>query len=1744
MQKRNWKKILAFVLSFSMLITALSTIVWQSSANELSDVVGVSKIVQKEPAQNAFVDSYLCEDGSLISSVFTRPVNYWDNGRWKNVDSRLVLSNRVLSDSGNATYMPRASALEVSFPQVLSDGEISIGNNGYTLRFSVSAENQGVSMHRAANLVDTGNLTSSLLTRESDPPESKGNKTRAEEIQEYNAEIMELENLSAGIAFEKVFPDADLEYVILSDGIEKYIVVYSQQAEYIYRFNMDLDGLVPVPQEDGSILLVEPNDPLSVVFILPAPYMYDANGAYSTDVKMTLENGVLTITADSAWLNSEERVLPAVIDPTINTHKDNWTIIHDSYASSRYPNASLGSLMINSFRLYTGNNSGDYDRAYVRFDLADLLLENIKILYGQFELRKESSNNLTLEVRDLNHPSTTEWKAPRELTWNNQPLPATVNSAQSLELIDSKNTDPGSTYYRFDVTSALESWYDGGNYNKDKNKGLVITVPNENVGGQAALCSSRAILSGNRPVLWFVYEKLALKVTPSSWSASAQGGNSSAISIESNTDWTITTNQNWLHVSKTSGSGDSNFTITADTTDSIKDRTGTVTVETVDGPIAEKIKVTQAGTELTVDSTLWNPGTAMADTTINVTSNITWNVSVDPLCQSWISVNNITNSSFEIIADENTNAAGRDGTVKVKTGNGVITETIYVTQAGTVLGVNPSRWTPGIQADSTDIGVKSTETWSVSVDQLCQDWLFVTKTSGSGNDDFTINVAANASDIPRSGTVTVETLNSGAISTIDVTQEGMTLGLGLSSWSASAQGGDSPVITIASNTGWTITPNQSWLSATETSGSGNSTFTISAEPNTGVTERTGTVTVQTGANIEVIQVMQVDELSGFFNNFNPDGSLSLKASTEYSHPLGTFAMELSFAAYFPLPIGFTGGLQTALASFTKGTKPIEQMLEDYEFQGVVPKNYGHTWLELITDNWLFRRVGFTIAHRDVVVDSSGTTRPLVVVPIRGTAADLEWLGNVLTATTLTDQLAGFPVAFEEVRDDLDTYLDASRVGGTLRSKNPMILITGHSRGAAIANMLAAHLNNSGSISPDDIYAYTFATPNVDRHLYDARTHTNIFNILNNNDVVTFVPRSILGDNIWGRYGLEFPFSMPPSSDWICCIIGNMEQHPFGVFGHMMQVYLEWMTTGLPNELSKPPEDITCADMRDASTGKQVPKGMLPILLSAKCPVGVTVYDSEGYEMAHESTGGAGSQGQGGMGVQSVSSQSSNVFDSDVFSWVTEDDAKVFFILPGSDASEAIVVANDSGTMNLSIATVDASSENQPHEVKTFEDVDLFTGRKFKTDLTADISDVCLWILDEYDNIIGKVAEDGTEIIYIIPGDFEEPLMNYLLAKTAVPLDQMETLVGAILALDILSLDALRDIYEKEGYTETETEDLIEALLTNYSTDDLYMCVAPLLNGEDFNQWLEPNDDLWPWVWYLEALIDELTDCIMDTLDLDEYNPGDIEMTKFAVQQVLMGYSYLIRAEQSELRKIALRVFRDRNEEVGLLYQALDTLLAGDAFAETMVDPLDEAYDGLCAKAFEFSELDENEAMGIFDALLPAVLPLEMPSLDNLLQLCNGWGYTQTKTEETVELIAALLATEPFVAAVFLSNDELGGFCASLYDNGPVPSSGGCSDTSHAANALTLASATYYPIASAIRSRAANVLELDPQDENDAYLLNLISEGFLYCYFAEYLEQVNIWLVAQGDAPIDFGNYTSQVSQFISQMNDMLLELGL
>ena len=142
---------------------------------------------------------------------------------------------------------------------------------------------------------------------------------------------------------------------------------------------------------------------------------------------------------------------------------------------------------------------------------------------------------------------------------------------------------------------------------------------------------------------------------------------------------------------------------------------------------------------------------------------------------------------------------------------------------------------------------------------------------------------------------------------------------------------------------------------------------------------------------------------------------------------------------------------------------------------------------------------------------------LVYVILKGTTGD-EWYGDFNLAgagDTYEDESRhySFHYATESLKRDLEKKLSE------FKDKKITYVITGHSRGAASANILGKMLTDEKK-EGDRVFCYTFATPTVVKNSLITEEYDNIFNFCLDDDFVTYMP---LENSSWqyGRYGTTY-----------------------------------------------------------------------------------------------------------------------------------------------------------------------------------------------------------------------------------------------------------------------------------------------------------------------------------------------------------------------------------------------------------------------------------------------------------------------------------------------------------------------------------------------------------------------------------------------------------------------------------------------
>lgn len=1135
-------------------------------------------------------------------------------------------------------------------------------------------------MRTTASVVDTDKLPSVVkmndtvkMTGEvsaSADISSSGTLTEGQKIEKFNAEKMTVENQTSAVVYKNFLNRSDLEYVVTSNSLKENIVVYAPQSEYIYRFDLNSDGLVPAEQADGSIKWTDPKNPDETVFFLDAPYMYDANDNESFDVSMSVEADgdgyVLTVRADSDWIGESGRAFPVVIDPSWSIPKSNFK---DVYV--------INGICANEPRaikeIRAGRNLTNTVRSYVKIEMPENLPAGSVITGGELTFQKQNyfkalgHNDIDILVYDCK--DVADW-SETTVCWNAQPFDNSRNGYlnNNAELIDSIPATSDLDSYSFDLTEAVKRWVYTG-----INKGIMIASSDEVTRTQVDFYSSRASKIEKRPVMSISFD--APRVSTQVWNPGAGATTSSLINVVSSSPWTVDVSDvPWLSVASATDDG---FKLRAQSNPYADVRTGTVVVKmTADNTEIGRITVTQLGTEpaVVLDRDRWDVDeSGEHERLVEVSSNASWSVSTD---SSWITLDKTSgrgNSTFTMsIGTPNETYTTRTGTVTVQAGDAV--ETIIVTQFDEVSGYFNSIGEDGVSR------VKSSSEYNHKLSKWAMELAYAAYNPLTGPIAGLVPGIFMEDDIPT------------ATELLELE------GFNVQSFNYGANDAVAHVIA-----------HRSIVAGADTSDSYNGIDFYRGGTNNGTSEK----------------LFCIDR-DGYWNS--------------------TDVLRLGFSR--------NSEQNNGMVRLSESADEQNQLNND-------------------------------------------ENRVLIVVDIRGSETLQDWIVNAGTQIpeikrsfsdgkniVLNSLLHGTGDTANCTECDGDGCVICMGYIPYYNIQNPIVLVTGHSLGAAVANLVAAHLstcndvNCCGILNGDgtDVYGYTFATPNtVDTNEEGSVVYTgdNIYNIMNNNDAVTFLPRTIDFSNwrnsMWKRHGVDLHVTMPMSvkiqalKDNGTAVIG------FG--GHAMSTYNDWLAA-LPDKLGKTADDIDLNDLL-ALTDNRDELGLLPKILWAKCPVSVTLKDEDGNVLAFESSN-----------ANAVSPQLAN--SSGIVSLVTDNNEKVFFIPFGYETVDINIEAYDYGTMTFATEVAGLGSAFN----KTYNNINLYPGKQF----TAQIAENSL--VEDIQPV--HVDENGEQI----------PVEENPLLKSAV-IDNPRVPYGTYSIITVVtdkSVIKVRFICRTNGATITYTPD--------------------------------------------------------------------------------------------------------------------------------------------------------------------------------------------------------------------------------------------------------------------------------------------------------------------------------------------------
>ena len=259
-----------------------------SAENELS-IIGEDTSLRTPSTKYLVVKD---KDGkeSFVEMTYDSAVHYIDNGIMKDIDNTLKVTRRT---NGKEYFENTSNLIKTAFTKRTgSDSLFEVSYEDITMKWTLLGTDGA-----EAEVSDSSTLRTSKIAAKDD-----------------------VKNISS-VKYKNIKPDTDINYTVKGVNVKEDIIVHSAQDKYEYQFVLEIHGATPKMQDNGEIIIHTKSR--GGVFTIASPYMYDANGRESTSVKYTLERlneyeWLITVVADSEWINDSETVFPVCIDPSIS----------------------------------------------------------------------------------------------------------------------------------------------------------------------------------------------------------------------------------------------------------------------------------------------------------------------------------------------------------------------------------------------------------------------------------------------------------------------------------------------------------------------------------------------------------------------------------------------------------------------------------------------------------------------------------------------------------------------------------------------------------------------------------------------------------------------------------------------------------------------------------------------------------------------------------------------------------------------------------------------------------------------------------------------------------------------------------------------------------------------------------------------------------------------------------------------------------------------------------------------------------------------------------------------------------------------------------------------------------------------------------------------------------------------------------------------------------------------------------
>lgn len=348
--KKTLCKLLSILFTFALLFTSFSyVIVAETSFSNSTDSSTLESEQQiellapdeefgtsTEPESIEILDRrdrnvkhFRHEDGSIEAIIYGYAVHRQDeDGNWQDIDNRLT----DYTDGDTVYYVTDDARVRFSNSGI-GQLTVTLDTKPYRVRMGMMTDGWRTGELSADPTVKPEIVVKNHLTRAEQAARTAVGLSRDAQIER----LKEIDNRTE-LCYRNIQDGIHLKYELEADDLKETIIVNAPQNAYIYRFGLQLEGLIATLRSDGGIDLTD-SETGEVPYRIPAPFMVDANDEISHQVSYVLESVgtdayVLTVIADSEWMNDSNRAFPVSIDPSITTSVFTDTYIEDNHADS------------------------------------------------------------------------------------------------------------------------------------------------------------------------------------------------------------------------------------------------------------------------------------------------------------------------------------------------------------------------------------------------------------------------------------------------------------------------------------------------------------------------------------------------------------------------------------------------------------------------------------------------------------------------------------------------------------------------------------------------------------------------------------------------------------------------------------------------------------------------------------------------------------------------------------------------------------------------------------------------------------------------------------------------------------------------------------------------------------------------------------------------------------------------------------------------------------------------------------------------------------------------------------------------------------------------------------------------------------------------------------------------------------------------------------------------------------------